>query len=194
MKLVSHEGSMKTMTDNLFNNLAVFTYHNFTAHWQSMQFKKCVETLRDDVVLSVMDFAENYTLQPLTEIQSEHWNNEQISILVHVTMMRVDGILDKSVHFYISDVRKHDSYFVQAALKKHHQWLMENGHKHLKIHVVWSDGCAAQFKSARAFYLNIARYYQTYRIRVQWNFFGSGHGKGEHDGQGAIEKWFLADE
>ena len=29
---------------------------------------------------------------------------------------------------------------------------------------------------------------------MRWNFFGSGHGKGEHDGAGAVIKWALTHE
>jgi hypothetical protein len=55
-----------------------------------------------------------------------------------------------------------------------------------KHHVVWSDGCAGQFKGARAFYF-IARYPGlTNGCTLSWNYFGTGHGKAEWDGAGAV--------
>ena len=61
-------------------------------------------------------------------------------------------------------------------------------------HVVWSDGAASQFKSARTWYF-VARYpsltcfaglLQGYNMT--WNFFAFGHGKGEVDGVGVLYK------
>lgn len=60
-----------------------------------------------------------------------------------------------------------------------------------KHHVVWSDGCAGQFKGARPFYF-VARYPGlTDGCTMNWNFFGTGHGKGEWDGAGAVVKRAL---
>lgn len=60
-----------------------------------------------------------------------------------------------------------------------------------KHHVVWSDGCAGQFKGARALYF-VARYPGlTNGCTMNWNFFGTGHGKGEWDGAGAVVKRAL---
>lgn len=60
-----------------------------------------------------------------------------------------------------------------------------------KHHIVWSDGCAGQFKDARPFYF-VARYPgATNGCTMNWNFFGTGHGKGEWDGAGAVVKRAL---
>jgi hypothetical protein len=61
-------------------------------------------------------------------------------------------------------------------------------------HIVWSDGCSGQFKSARAWCF-ISRYPNltssatfTNGCQMSWNYFGLGHGKGEVDGAGALLK------
>jgi hypothetical protein len=61
-------------------------------------------------------------------------------------------------------------------------------------HIVWSDGCSGQFKSTRAWYF-ISRYPNlttsatlSSGCQMSWNYFGSGHGKGEVDGAGALLK------
>jgi hypothetical protein len=60
--------------------------------------------------------------------------------------------------------------------------------------VVWSEGCSGQFKSTRAWYF-ISSYPNltsnaAFRDGCQmcWNYFASGHGKGEVDGAGALLK------
>ena len=59
-----------------------------------------------------------------------------------------------------------------------------------KEHWVWSDGCAGQFKSARSFFW-LCRLHRNIKIRHTWRVFESGHGKGEHDGDGACIKRAL---
>ena len=61
-------------------------------------------------------------------------------------------------------------------------------------HIVWFDGCSSQFKSSRAWYF-ISRYPNltsgvslNSRCQMYWNYFGSGHGKGEVDGARALLK------
>lgn len=130
-----------------------FVKHNFIARWQALQFKECLTKFPSDVVVSVIDFAENYSFKEQNEIQSMHWYSAQVTILVQITYMRTptQDIL-KVIHFYISDDKMHDTLFVQHCMQLHYKWLKENSLTELKRHWVWSDGCAAQFKSKRPFY------------------------------------------
>jgi hypothetical protein len=53
-----------------------------------------------------------------------------------------------------------------------------------------SHDCAGQFKSAKAFNW-LAMQHARHNVKFLWNFFESGHGKGEHDGAGACVKRAL---
>ena len=55
----------------------------------------------------------------------------------------------------------------------------------MEHHWVWSDGAASQFKAHRPYYF-VVRYYQMTRLHMMHSFSASGHGKGEHDGAGAV--------
>ena len=57
-------------------------------------------------------------------------------------------------------------------------------------HFIWSDGCAGQFKNARVFEL-LCLLHIKYNVPHVWNYFETGHGKGEHDGAGAYIKTTL---
>ena len=37
--------------------------HNFVFHWQAQQFKECLLNFPSNVVVSVIDFAENYSFK-----------------------------------------------------------------------------------------------------------------------------------
>ena len=97
--------------------------------------------------------------------------------------------IKKEYHFYISDDKEHDTLFVQHCFTIFFENLRSRGVK-FENHFVWSDGCAAQFKSSQPFYA-LCRYHKIYKIPHVWSFFESGHGKGEHDGAGACIKRAL---
>ena len=57
-------------------------------------------------------------------------------------------------------------------------------------HLIWSDGCAGQFKNARVF-LWLCSLRIKYKVPHIWNYFETGHGKGENYGVGACIKISL---
>ena len=79
------------------------------AQWQDEQFRICRDTFPLKTILSVVDFAENYTLQPQNEIQSQYYHSEQVIIMVHITYRHGKDsneekhVILKESHFYISD-------------------------------------------------------------------------------------------
>ena len=79
------------------------------AQWQDEQFKLCRDTFPLGTILSVVDFAENYSLQPQNEIQSQYYHLEQVSRMVHITYRHgpdsteENHMILKESHFYISD-------------------------------------------------------------------------------------------
>ena len=55
------------------------------ARWQDEQFRACRDTFPIGTILSVVDFAENYTLKPQKEIHGQYYHLDQVSIMVHIT-------------------------------------------------------------------------------------------------------------
>jgi len=144
-----------------------------------------------------MDFSENYSINIQNEVQSMHWHTKQVSILVHMTFRsnpdwtfsNGEPYLLKETHYYVLDSKQHDSLYVQHSFMLHWDYLISEGFQP-SSHIVWTDGCSGQFKSARAWYF-ISRFpcltmsdelpegYQ-----MSGNYFASRHGKGEVDGAG----------
>ena len=155
IKEVYKETCAATLVSEFKKQLGEFIPHNFRSYWQNSQFKECINNLPTGVIVSVIDFAENYTFKVQNEVQSMHWYNDQCTILVHICYWRQDGELHKKSIFYISDDKKHDTLFVQHCFKLHHADLFSLGLT-FNRHWVWSDGAASQFKAARSFYF-IAR-------------------------------------
>jgi hypothetical protein len=82
-------------------------------------------TMPSDVILSYLDFAENYSFQVQNKIQSMYYHTFSVTILVHIThKMFIDEVtgeekLLKESHYYISDDRAHDTLFVLYCLLEH---------------------------------------------------------------------------
>jgi hypothetical protein len=101
--------------------LQAFLLHNYVASWQDFQFREFFSSVPPNTLVSCVDFSENYTLKVQNEIQSMHWHNDQVTILVHITyrlnlawtLENEEPLLNKEVHYYISDDRTHDSLYVQ---------------------------------------------------------------------------------
>jgi hypothetical protein len=63
----------------------------------------------------------------------------------------------KEVHDYIFDSKNHNTLFVQHAFRLHWEFF-KSKRCQPKQHVVWSDGCIGQLKSAWAWYF-LGRYH-----------------------------------
>ena len=109
------------------------------ARWQDEQFKPCRDTFPLGTILSVVDFVENYSLQPQNEIQSQYYHSKQVSIMVHITYrhgldsMKENRMILKESHFYIGDDRTHDFHYVQHCFQLFYHWLITGGtpfHQH----------------------------------------------------------------
>ena len=185
--------------------LAEFFIHNFKAQWQDKQFKAVMENLTAEEMVPVIDFVENYSFKDQNEVQSQHWFSFQVSILVHI-IFRLDPSWDgidpntkllTKYHFYISDDKTHDNAFVQHCFRLHWDFLVEQAFPLPLEHIVFSDGCATQFKCAKSLFF-VARYPSLTRnidmpvgCQMKWNHSGIGHGKGCWDGVGATVKQAL---
>ena len=103
-----------------FQKTQEYVQHVHVARSQDEHFRICRDTFLVGTILLVVDFAENYILQPQNEIQSQYYHLEQVSIMVHITYMHRPNsneqniVILKEVHFYISDDRSHDLSYVQT--------------------------------------------------------------------------------
>jgi len=50
-----------------------FVVHNFVAHWQEKEFKGFLKHIPEDIIISCINFFENYALKVQNEIHDMHW-------------------------------------------------------------------------------------------------------------------------
>ncbi|KAH7296366.1 hypothetical protein KP509_26G021100 [Ceratopteris richardii] len=53
--------------------------HNYVARWQAQHFKYRLQKYQDDVIVSVINFAKNYTFKEKNGIQSMHFHSSQMN-------------------------------------------------------------------------------------------------------------------
>ncbi|KAJ4444344.1 hypothetical protein ANN_06136, partial [Periplaneta americana] len=92
-----------------------------------------------DISLLHVDFSENYTCISQDEIQSAHWQQNQISLFT--AALWHSGILHPYV--LVSDNRNHSKDTVLAYIDR----LLEELPSSSKIIQIWSDGPSSQFKN-----------------------------------------------
>ena len=167
---------------------ALHTYpaHIYNAKSQARSFKNCKSGLSAEDCIVIVDFAENYVVRQGVEEQSAYYCRESVTIHPMVLLFSTSSEVVRDSVVMITDDLLHDaaaviSFFHQLS---HH---MQNHYPHIKNIRVWSDGCAAQYKSRVPLY-NVASFTP---YRLTWNFFGSRHGKCEADGEAAVVKNFL---
>ena len=76
------------------NEIYKYTKHSHRARWKGLQFKHSREIFPAETILSVVDFAENYTCAAQKEIQSECYHFDQVSIFFHFLYRHSHHIVD----------------------------------------------------------------------------------------------------
>ena len=119
-----------------------------------------------------MDFAENYTCTAQDQIQSAHWNQNQVTLFTTVTWVK-GKVVSKVV---VSDCMQHTKTAVVVFLDE----ILQN------IPIETEDLPAS---SKIKFVMEAMRMLsERYGIQLSWNFSATSHGKGMVDGIGGCLK------
>jgi hypothetical protein len=137
-----------------------------------------------------MDFAENYEIVHKIEIQSEHWQHQQVTLYIVITHFKTDGVWTSEAHVFVSADRDHDTYFVQRAMAALAQSFKERG-REPKTWYFNTDGAPSHFKNKYTMQSLFTFKSTTGALTVLWETCAPGHGKGPWDGIGAVIKRFL---
>lgn len=185
MKLDVVKGTRRDLVASLTTKLKNFSKHAFFARWQQSQYRKCMQSLPEDVVTTVVDFSENFTITQQEEAQSAYYSHTQVTIHPCVCTYSVDGVVIRDSVVFVSNELKHDAASVSTFINQlvEHIWFQKPDAKRL---IVWSDGCASQYKSKQPF-VNLAGKFEQ-KIDVEWHYFGSRHGKNASDGETGVIK------
>jgi len=192
-KLVRRQYSLEDIYNMLQEKLRQFTLHIFTISKQNEALNRSKQTLKEDTIIIQTDFAENYAIKYQNEVMAAHWT----------TCLGESATIYTAVVYYISPSTKqisHTCFAVISNTTKHRSLEVQvfNGHifDHLKTflnisfnHVhIWTDGAPAHFKN-RYSMTALSHHRSLHSCTADWNFMESYHGKGPHDGVGAVVKY-----
>ena len=57
----------------------------YVVKWKDEKFRICKDSIPISIMLLVVYFDRNYTLQPQNDIYRQYYNLDQVSIMVHIT-------------------------------------------------------------------------------------------------------------
>ena len=120
-----------------------------------------------------------------------HWvssTEETVTIYTAVaTFLNEDEEITTKAIAVISNTKSHSTLEAQVFNRTIINYLEDTGVtiKHLCL---WTDGAAAHFKNRYAM-TALTHYQEMFDCTADWNFNESYHGKGPHDGIGALLKW-----
>ncbi|XP_071503852.1 uncharacterized protein [Diadema antillarum] len=191
--LQTKTGSLKELVTCLKSELDSLPCHLFEAHRQQKQFATVSQSPPPFTVVTVMDFAENFTCTMQSEVQSAHWYQQQVTLHpsvsyypCHDSECTNEKPVREAVHIVSSDT-KHDVHAVAKFTEVISEHIKQRDPT-LKNMIQLSDGCAGQYKSRVAFAdLSFASSDLPFE-QVQQNYFGSCHSKNPCDGEGGVVK------
>jgi hypothetical protein len=120
LKLVNKSTSFSDLIEHLSPTFNIFFATTLWLSGKISSEKKVFENFLVNIVDLVVDFDENYNFETNNEMQSMHWHNYQITILVHICWMQKLNIdlhdpnscILMKYHFYSLNEKTHDNYFV----------------------------------------------------------------------------------
>lgn len=172
--------------DIFCNHLVSLLTHDFIAKQQSAFLKQIKESLNEDEVVVICDFAENYAFVIQNAAPGFHWNNNQATIFPIVIYFKYNEELTHRSLVIISDGNNHDSIAVYVYMRIITDFVKELLPMASKI-FYFSDGAPQQFKNFKNF-VNIYYHKEDFKIAAEWHYFATAHGKGPCDGIGGTLK------
>ncbi|GBN58021.1 hypothetical protein AVEN_226241-1 [Araneus ventricosus] len=179
--------SVGELIEKLVEKLNKLIPHSYIAKSQSSFLKNLKGTTSSNTAIVSMDFSENYAFTIQDEAQGYHWNSN--SCTIHPVMIHCKDTSNVKLIIplcIISDDLKRDVSMVYEIQKNVTGFLKENYPHITNIHY-FSDGCAGQYKNKYNF-MNLCLHEKDFKLKAQWSFFATSHGKTECDGIGGTVK------
>ena len=182
MAKMQEPGTIEDLYNYICSMAPKFMQHTYIKRQQAKKYeedKELASTISSTVAVLQMDFAENYTCTAQDEIQSAHWNQNQVTLFTTVTWAK-GKVISRVV---VSDYMHHAKTAVVVFLDE----ILQNIPTGITEVRIWTDGPASQFKNR--FVMEAMRMLsERYGIQISWNFSATSHGKGPVDGIGGCLK------
>lgn len=175
-------GTVADVFDSLQEKMPYFLYHVYIKREQSNYFQLKLVSIPERNAVVQVDFSENYSLEFQNEIQSAHWNQDQLSLFTSSSWLNQLQISK----VFVSDDLEHDKVSVLVYM---HMLLSKLVTEYnIKVVDVFSDGPSSQFKNQYIFNALPWLIRKCGLDELHWHFFATSHGKGAVDAIGGTVK------
>lgn len=185
------ENTGKALINQFEITLKEFKRHVYYIKTQYINYRKCIDGLAINEIALHIDFSENYSCKYFEEVQSHHFGGSRNQVSLHTGVIYrrgADNKIEVTSFCTVSGNLSHNP----AAIWAHLHPIFASVHdKFPEVNIlhVFSDGPATQYRQKQNFYLICTKLFSDYKfIKVTWNFFEAGHGKGAADGIGGFLK------
>ena len=147
------------------------------------------ESLNENEILILLDFAESYSFIVQGAVQGYHWNNSQAT-LHPIVVYYFKGQLKCKSYCIISDHLKHDTNSVHAFVAEVLEYIKIDIPGITKC-IYFSDGAGSQYKNYKNI-ANLCHHSTDHGVTAEWHFYATSHGKSPCDGIGGTVKRLVA--
>lgn len=148
MQKVFKEGTVDDTLKDLEDQLPSFLEHVFVKRQHARFFQDKIEHLTEGEAVVQVDSAENYSCKYQGEIQTAHWNQDQVTLFtVAIWTKSKDKNSCCDSHVIVSDELKHDKKSVAVFMYKVINDLVKGKHPNVTQAYIFSDGPSSQFKN-----------------------------------------------
>ena len=160
----------------LSENVFELCEHHFISKAQSNFLKYKKETVSQNEVIILLDFAENCSFIIQDAVQGFHSENSQATLHPFVVYYRnTNGNREGQSLCVVSDHRKHNQSAVHCFLVVALSFVKSQLLFLQKV-IYFSDGAASQYKNYKAF-INLCFHEQDHSLKAELHFFATSHGK-----------------
>ena len=188
--LLSCELSIEEFIEEVTAHFDTLRVHHFIAKSKSNFLKDLKEKLKENELIILLDFAENYSFIVQNGVQGYHWNNSQVKLHPIVVYYKKSGILCSKSYCLISDCLNHDTNVVHKFMSVVLNDIRAKRPNATKC-IYFSDGAFSQYKNCKNF-INLRHHNSDHGLEAEWNFFATSHGKSQCDGIGGTVKRLTA--
>ncbi|CAH0732005.1 unnamed protein product, partial [Brenthis ino] len=184
------EDTIENMVKNFQEELKSIKKHIFNMKTQFKNFRQCVDEIRANEAVILVDFSENYNCKCTEEIQAHQFGGSRNQVTLHTVVVYVydkDKKYEALSFCTISPCNIHQPAAIWAHLHPILIKIIENYPGIDTIHY-FSDGPFSQYRQKANFYLACTKTFSYGFQAFSWSFFEAGHGKGPADGIGGFLK------
>ncbi len=189
-ELITVSQEVRSYVDVLVQKVDTVSTHHFIAKQQAAYLKRMKQQLKENEMIVLLDFAQNYSFIVQDAIQGHHWNNSMATVHPYALYYLNNGKLENQSSCIISDCLDHNVYTVYRFNKELIEYIKRQ-HPAVNRILYWSDGAASQYKNFKNM-CNLGHHLSDYNIDAEWHFFATSHGKSPCDGIGGTVKRLAA--